>query len=93
MKKLTIRYNQTTNRVTQTYWGNDDPDWSNEVRDGTAVTTTTSTEQKRKDALTSALNSVEAGTDYEPDTETPVGKLCYDPDTDELYGEVEIRPL
>lgn len=93
MTRLTLRYDDQTQRVTQTYWGSDDPEWADEQRDGTTVTTTETTQQVRADAINSALNSVEAGTDYDPDTETLVGKLCYDPDTDELYGEVEIRPL
>jgi len=93
MTRLTLRYDNQTNRITQTYWGSDDPDWIDKHRDGETVTTTETTQQARADALNSALNSVEAGTDYDADTETPVGKLCYDPDADELYGEVEIQPL
>jgi hypothetical protein len=91
--KLTLRYNNQTNRIVQTYWGTGSPDWGDNQQDGTTVTTTETTQQTRSDALNSALNGVEAGTDYDPDTETPVGKLCYGPDKDELYGEVEIQPL
>lgn len=93
MTQLTLRYDNQTDRITQTYWGRDDPDWMDEQRDGTAVTTTETTQQVRADALNSALNSVEAGKDYDPDTETAVGKLCYDPDADDLYAEAEIQPL
>lgn len=93
MTRLTLRYDNQTHRITQTYWGSDDPDWADEQRDGTSVTTTLTTQQARVDALNSALNSVEAGTDYNPDSETPVGKLCYNPDANELYGEVDIRPV
>jgi len=91
--RLTLRYENKTNRITQSYYGSDGPDWADEQRDGTTVTTTETTQQARADALNNALNSVEAGTDYDPDAETPVGKLCYDPDADELYGEVEVQPL
>jgi len=93
MTQLTLRYDNETHRITQTYWGSDTPDWADEQRDGETVTTTETTQQARADALNSALNSVEAGTDYDPDTETPVAVLCYDPDADELYGEVEIQQL
>lgn len=93
MTRLTLRYENQTNRITQTYWGSDGPDWADKQLDDETVTTTETTQQTRADALNSALKSVEAGTDYDPDTETPVGKLCYDPDNDELYGEVEIQPL
>lgn len=93
MTRLTLRYNNQTNRITQTYWGGDDPNWADEQRDGTTITTTETTRQTRADALRSALNSTEAGTDYDADTETPVGKLCYDPNANELYGEVDIQPV
>jgi len=93
MTQLTLRYDNQTNQITQTYWGSNSPDWADEQRDGTTVTTTETTQQVRADALNSALNSVEAGTDYDPNTETPVGLLCYDPKIDELYGEVDIRPV
>ena len=93
MTELTLRYDDETNRVEQTYWGDDSPDWANEQREGTTITTTETTQQARADALKSALDDVEAGTDYDPDSETPVGRLCYDPDDGELYGEVDIRPI
>jgi len=93
MTQLTLRYDNETNRVRQTYWESGTPDWADEQRDGTTVTTTETTQKDRVDALNSALSSVEAGTDYDPDIETPVGKLCYDPDSDEIYAQVEIQPL
>jgi len=91
--EITLRYDNQTHRITQTYWGIGNPEWADEQRDGTTVTTTQTTQQARADALNSALNSIEAGTDYDADAETPVAKLCYDPNTDELYGEVKIQPL
>jgi len=93
MTRLTLRYDNETHRITQKYWGSDDPDWADKQRDGETVTTTETTQQTRADALNSALNSVEAGTDYDPDSEMSVGLLCYDPDADQLYAEVEIQPL
>jgi hypothetical protein len=93
MTRLTLRYDDKTHRIVQTYWGSDVSDWADEQQDGTTVTTTETTQQARSDALNNTLNSVDAGTDYDPDTEVPVGKLCYDPDADELYGEVEIQPI
>ena len=93
MKHVTIRYDSKTHRVTQSYWRDGTPTWVNEKVDGEEVVKIETTERKRTEVLKNALNSVEAGTDYDPDTETPVGKLCYDPDNDELYVEVEIRSL
>lgn len=93
MTQLTLRYNDQTDRITQTHWGSSKPEWADIQRDGTTVTTTETTRQTRADALNSALNSVEAGTDYDAARETPVGQLCYDPDADNLYGDVEIQPL
>jgi len=93
MTRMTLRYDNQTHRITQTYWGGDNPDWADKQRAGTTVTTTQTTQQTRADALKSAHNSLEAGADYDPETQTPVGKLCYDPNADELYGEVEIRPV
>jgi len=93
MTQLILRYDDETYRITQTYWGDSNPSWADEQRDGTTVTKTETNQKNRTDALNSALNSVEADTDYNPDTETPVAKLCYDPNADELYGEVEIQPL
>lgn len=90
MTQLTLRYNDQTERIEQTYWRGDDPDWGNEIIDGTTVTATETTQQARADALESALNSVEAGTDYDAETETSVAHLHYDASTGELYGEVEI---
>jgi len=87
-----MRYDTETQRVKQSFWGHS-PDWVAKNVDGKRVAVVNTTQQARTDALTTALDSVEAGTDYDPDTETPVGKLCYDPDADELYGEVEIQPL
>ena len=93
MTELTLRYDDETNRVEQTYWGDGNPDWANEQREGTTITTTETTQQARTDALKSAFDDVEAGTDYDADTERPVGRLCYDPEGGELYGEVDIRPI
>ena len=93
MTELTLRYDDETNRVQQTYWGDDSPDWANEQREGATITTTETTQQARTDALKSAFDDVEAGTDYDADTERPVGRLCYDPDDGELYGEIDIRPV
>lgn len=92
MSKLTLRYDNQSYEITQKYWG-ESPKWADEQRDGTTITTTDTTQQTRSEAISNALDSVEAGTDYDSDTETPVPKLCYDPDTDELYAEVEIQPL
>ena len=91
MTQVILRYNDQTNRVTQTYWGDNSPEWADKQRDGATVTTTETSQQARTDAINSALDNVEAGTDYDSDTETPVAHLLYDPDTDTLDAEVVIE--
>jgi len=93
MTEVTIRYDNQTNRVLQTYWGDGKPDWADEQQDGTTITTIDTTEERRSEAIKNALNRAKPRTDYDPATETPVGELCYDPDADELYGEVDIQPV
>lgn len=93
MTQLTLRYDEKTHRITQTYWGDGNPKWMDVQRDGETVTTTETTQQMRENTLNNALNSVEAGTDYDPNTETVIAELCYDPDNDDLYAEVEIQPI
>lgn len=93
MQKITLRYDNNTNRITQTYWGDDTPEWANNEKTGTTTTTTETSAVKRENKLRSALNDVESGTDYDPDTERPVPRLCYNPNVDKLYAEVDIQPL
>jgi len=93
MKSITLRYENESGRVTQTYWGSGSPKWVNNQPDGETVTSTEITQQARTDALNNAINSVEAGVDYDPSTETVVSKLYYNPDLDELYAQAEIQLL
>lgn len=93
MTHVRLRYDKTTNRIKQSYWATDRPQWADSDQKGTGVTTTDATADDRDAAIQSALDSVEAGTDYDPDIETPVAHLCYDPDNDALYAEVEIVSL
>ena len=86
---LTLRYDTETHRVTQTYWGVD-PDWKKE--NGTTITETETGKGVRQQQLENALSTVPE-TDYNPDTETPVPYLTYDPKTDSMGAEVEIQPL
>ena len=86
---LTLRYDNETNRVTQTYWGVN-PDWKTE--NGTTITETGAGKDVRQQEFEDALSAV-SESDYNPDTETPVPYLTYDPKTDSMGAEVEIQPL
>jgi len=92
MTELTLRYKIETGEVIQTFWGSD-PDWFEMEESGTKTTATNTTRQKYTNEINNAIDSVEPEVDYNPDTETAVGKLHYDPDADEIYGKVEIQPL
>jgi len=47
----------------------------------------------RDQLIGEAKNSVDAGTDYDPETETPVAYLYYDDQIGEIFADVEIKPL
>jgi len=93
MTQVKICYDSETHRIKQSYWGDGVPSWASQIADGEVVATIETTQDRRIEAINSALNSVEAGVDYDENTETPIPRLCYDPDADELYAEVDIQPL
>ena len=86
---LTLRYDNETHRVTQTYWGVD-PDW--DTTDGTTITTTQADPDVRQQQYELAVSAV-SESDYDPDTETPVPQLTYDPDADAIGADVEFVPI
>ena len=86
---ITLRYDNETHRITQTYWGTD-PEWQTES--GTTITTTQAEASVREKQYATALDAVSTS-DYNPDTEAPVPHLIYDPDTDSIGATIEIQPL
>ena len=86
---LTLRYDNETNRVTQTYWGTD-PNW--DAEDGATITTTQADPNVRQQQYELAVSAV-SKSDYNPDTETPIPKLTYDPDADAIGADVEFVPI
>jgi hypothetical protein len=86
---LTLRYDNETHRVTQTYWGTD-PDWT--ADDGTTITTTQVNPDTRQQQFELAISAV-SDSDYDPDTETPIPQLTYDPDADAIAAEVDFVPI
>ena len=86
---LTLRYDNETNRVTQTYWGTD-PDW--DAEDGTTITTTQANHDVRQQQYELAVSAV-SDSDYNPDTETLIPQLTYDPDADAIGADVEFVPI
>ena len=86
---LTLRYDNETNRVTQTYWGFE-PDW--DAEDGKTITTTQADPDIRQQQYELAVSAV-SKSDYNPDTETPIPQLTYDPETDAIGANVEFVPI
>jgi len=86
---LTLRYDNETHRVGQTYYGKT-PGWGE--KGGTTITTTQAERNARQQQYETAVESV-PDSDYDPDSETPVPHLTYDPDTDSLGADVKIQPL
>ena len=86
---LTLRYDNETHRVTQTYWGTD-PNW--DAEDGATITTTQADPDVRQQQYDLAVSAV-SKSDYNPDTETPIPKLTYDPDADAIGADVEFVPI
>ena len=86
---ITLRYDNETYRITQTYWGTD-PGWQTES--GTTIITTQAEESVREKQYATALDAVSTS-DYNPDTEMPVPYLTFDPSTKELGADVEFQSL
>ena len=86
---LTLRYDNETHRVHQTYWGVD-PDW--DTTDGTTITTTQADPDVRQQQYELAVSAI-SDSNYNSDTETPVTQLTYDPDADAIGADVEFVPI
>jgi len=90
---MKFAYEITTERIVRRYWGDEIPAWYTDPPEGVKTAEELFSQQSRDELMQQAHNIHEAGTDYDPDTETNVGYLCYDPDTGEMYPDAEIKPL
>ena len=89
-----IAYDTETERITRRAWTDDEPVWFDNLAEGFGVAHEPGFSQSSLQAMMKEANNIhEPGTDYDADTETSVGYLCYDDDTGEIYPEAEIRPL
>ena len=89
-----IAYDTETERITRRAWTDDEPVWFDNPSEDCDVAHEPGFSQSSLQAMIKEANSIhEAGEDYDPDTETSVGYLCYDDETGEIYPEAEIRPL
>ena len=91
---LHFRYRKDDGRIVQRYWGENAPDQITDPPEGYGyVSEPAFSQDSRGELLREAKADVEPGEDYDPDTETSVGYLCYDDETGEIYGDAEIREL
>jgi len=86
---LTLRYDDETHRIIQTYWG-ENPAW--DVEDGTTITTIDAPHNIREQEYALALEDV-SDSDYNADAKTPVPYLKFDPATEQISATVEFMPL
>ena len=90
---MKFAYDKETGRITQRYWGDEKPAWYDNPHEAVETAEEPLSQDSRDEQMERANNIHEAGADYDPETETSVGYLCYDAETGEIYPEAEIRPL
>ena len=89
-----LAYNTKTERIERRAWTDDEPIWFSDPPNECAVAHEPGFSQASLREMMHKANAIhEAGTDYDAETETSVGHLCYDDETGEIYPEAEIRPL
>jgi len=90
---MKFAYDTETGRITQRYWGDEQPEWFDDPPKGVETAEEPLSQASRDEQMRKANSIHEAGTDYDVETETSVGHLCYDAETGEIYPEAEIKPL
>ena len=93
-EKLHFRYDESSGYINARYWGDDPPEQITDPPEGYAYTSEPGFSQDSRSEMMAEANAIhEPGKDYDPDTETSVGYLCYDDETGEIYPDAEIREL
>ena len=89
---LHFRYDESSGRITARYWGEEPPQRITDPPDGYAYAHEPDFSQDSRSEMMAEANAIhEPGEDFDPDTETSVGYLCYDDETGEIYPDAEIR--
>ena len=96
---LHFRYQQDDGRIGSRYWGEKPSDQITDPPEGYGhVSEPAFSQESRGELLREAKADVEPGEDYDPDSETVVAHLYYDPDSDdfdggEIYAEAHVEQL
>ena len=89
-----IAYDTETQRIVRRAWTADEPAWFDNPSEGFGVAHEAGFSQSSLQDMIKEANSIhEAGDDYDPETETSVGYLCYDAESGEIYPGAEIKEI
>ena len=89
-----IAYDTETERITRRAWTDDEPVWFDNLSEGFGVAHEPGFSQSSLQDMIKETNSIhEAGEDYDAETETSVGYLCYDAESGEIYPDAEIKEI
>ena len=89
-----IAYDKETDRIVRRAWTDDEPAWFDNLPEGCDVAHEPGFSQSSLQAMIQEANSIhEAGDDYDAETETSVGYLCYDAESGEIYADAEIKEI
>ena len=89
-----IGYDTETERIKRRAWTDDEPEWFDNPPEDCDVAHEPGFSQSSLQAMIQEANSIhESGEDYDPETETSVGYLCYDAESGEIYADAEIKEI
>jgi len=87
-----IAYDTETGRIKRRVWTDDEPTWYVDPPEGCDVAHESAFSQSSLQTLMQKANNIhEPGEDYDPETETAVGYLCYDAESGEIYPDAKIE--
>jgi len=89
-----IAYNAETGRIKRRAWTDNEPIWFKNPPKGCETAHEASFSQSSLQTMMKEANNIhEAGDDYDAETETSVGYLCYDAESGEIYPDAEIKEI
>ena len=89
-----IAYNTESGRIKRRAWTDEEPAWFTKPSEGCETAHEPGFSQSSLQTLMGKANSIhESGEDYDPETETSVGYLCYDAESGEIYPDAEIKEI